>query len=78
MDKAYRLITERIMMDDAELQYLLDVSHGPFYRIKRALLAIYTDVRYERGWFRIKASGDLQVKGIDYWGALEPQKVKDT
>jgi len=62
VEKGYLLIKERGLIPDGEFQYLLDVSHGPYYRIKRALLDIHGDVIHDHGAFKMK---DLLAKAWD-------------
>lgn len=79
VNKAYRLICDRGQIDDGELQYLLDVSQGPFYRIRKALLAIFPDVEHVGGFFRLRNIEEKTQQanpGIDHWGDLEPEKNK--
>ena len=74
---AYRLICQRGMIDDGELQYILNLSHGPFYRIRKAVLAIYPDVTHENGFFKLRTLEDKIASkdmSIEFWGAMEPEK----
>jgi hypothetical protein len=68
VEEAYRVICERGLIDDGELQYLLDLSLTTYYRVRRALLAVYHDVEYEKGFLKLKRKqvGELVV---EYWGA---------
>jgi len=82
VNKAYRLICEKGIIDSGELQYILDVSQGPFYRIRRALLAIFPDVVCENGYFKLKTLEKHEEQQpssnlpLDFWGGLEPDEVK--
>lgn len=71
--KAYRIVCEKGVIDDGELQYLLDLSHGPYYRVRKALLAIFPDVSHQNGYFRISDKEKPVRKGvpIDFWGDVE-------
>ncbi|MEM1995220.1 MAG: hypothetical protein QXW32_07125 [Nitrososphaerales archaeon] len=73
VDKAYKIICSRALVDDAELQYLLDTPNSTFYRIRRALLAIYPDVEHEKGYFKLKQPKEPNIQ--EYWGSLEPQEA---
>ena len=77
VQKAYRIICERGMIDDGELQYILSLSHGPYYRVRKAILAMFPDVVHENGYFKLKSQEDRSVSKdmpIDFWGSIEPDK----
>ena len=73
VEEAYRVICARGVVDDGELQYLLDISPATYYRVKKAILAIYPDVEYERGFFKLIRK-DITEPLVEYWGELEPKK----
>ena len=72
VNKAYMLICERKIVDDAEIQYILNLSHASFYRLKKALLAIFPDVVHEHGFFKLKEEKMKSI--IEHWGELTPEK----
>jgi len=74
VEEAYRVICERGLIDDGELQYLLDLSLTTYYRVRRALLAVYHDVEYEKGFLKLKCKKEGEPL-VEYWGELEPSKA---
>jgi hypothetical protein len=74
VEEAYRVICERGLIDDGELQYLLDLSLTTYYRVRRALLAVYHDVEYEKGFLKLKRKQEGEPL-VEYWGELEPSKA---
>jgi len=74
VEEAYRVICERGLIDDGELQYLLDLSLTTYYRVRRALLAVYHDVEYEKGFLKLKRK-QVGEPLVEYWGELEPSKA---
>ena len=73
VEEAYRIVCSRGVVDDGELQYLLDLPPATYYRVKKALLAVYPDVEYERGFFKLKRR-EVEEPIVEYWGELEPSK----
>jgi len=74
VEEAYRVVCERGLIDDGELQYLLDLSLTTYYRVRRALLAVYHDVEYEKGFLKLKRKQEGEPL-VEYWGELEPSKA---
>ena len=74
VEEAYRIICDRGVVDDGELQYLLDLPPATYYRVKKALLAVYPDVEYEKGFFKLKRK-EAREPFVEYWGELEPKKA---
>ena len=74
VEEAYRVICERGLIDDGELQYLLDLSLSTYYRVRKALLAVYHDVEYEKGFLKLKRKQEGEAV-VEYWGELEPSKA---
>jgi len=73
VEQAYRVVCERGLIDDGELQYLLDLPPSTYFRVKKALLAVYHDVEYEKGFFKLKRKQEGEPI-VEYWGELEPKK----
>jgi hypothetical protein len=74
VEEAYRIICERGLIDDGELQYLLDIPPATYFRVKKALLAVYHDVEHRRGYFKLKRKQEGEPV-VEYWGELEPSKA---
>lgn len=74
VEEAYRVVCSRGLVEDGELQYLLDISTSAYYRVRKALLAIYPDVEYVKGFLKLKRRQEAEPL-IEYWGELEPKKA---
>jgi len=68
------LVCERKIIDDAEIQYILNLGNASFYRLKKALLAIFPDVIHENGFFKLRTEERAREVPVDHWGELEPAR----
>lgn len=54
VEKAYHMVSDSGILDDAVLQYRLNCGHGTLYRIIRALVAVHSDVEWKKNFIKIR------------------------